>query len=111
MRWKKKYTCNVCNKKSSKKMWGEICGDCHESIGANYTSANYQLNDLSQKERMLVFMHACGIDISDMFDNTKSTPDNAHLPPESTLFDDLESVYTKPFIIGDFKTRQPRNVD
>ena len=46
-----------------------ICAYCRIKDGWNHTSMNYDLKGLNSNERMLVFLYACGEDISGYFDN------------------------------------------
>ena len=102
MRRKKRYVCKSkgCSVKSSKKLWNDTCNKCHEKLGASYTSGNYHLNDLSQHERMLVFLYACGQDISGVFEKGVITPDHSELTNNTqSCYDDLEGMTILPSFI------------
>jgi hypothetical protein len=46
-----------------------LCQSCLYDTGKDYTAANFDLKGLSLIERQLVFLWACGQDISQYFDN------------------------------------------
>jgi hypothetical protein len=46
----------------------KICGYCRLQDGWKHTSTKYNLEGLDADERMLLFLYACGKDISDYFD-------------------------------------------
>lgn len=56
-----------CRRKNCGKK--KVCGDCREAYGAQFVASNYDLAGLSQEERMLVFIHACGGDVSGWLDS------------------------------------------
>lgn len=102
MRWKRRYVCSNdgCGIKSSKKMWNNICNKCHEKIGSDYTAGNYHLKDLSQHERMLVFLYACGQDISGVFEKGVVTHEHTELKEHrSSYYEDLEELPFMPSFI------------
>jgi hypothetical protein len=45
-----------------------LCHDCMEKDGRKHTASNFDLKDLSIIERQLVFLWACGQDISEYFE-------------------------------------------
>lgn len=45
-----------------------MCNECMEKDGASYTASNFDLRNLSVVERQLVFLWACGKDITEYFD-------------------------------------------
>lgn len=73
--------CAMCDSKV--KMY-PLCQDCLYETGKDYTAANFDLSGLSLVERQLVFLWACGQDISQYFDK--------HLP----LVSDDEYDITDP---------------
>jgi len=102
MRRKKRYVCKSkgCSVKSTKKLWNDTCNKCHEKLGASYTSGNYDLNELSQHERMLVFLYACGLDISWVFEKGVVTPEHPELSNNTqSYYDDLEEMAILPSFI------------
>lgn len=78
-----------------------LCSHCMEKDGANYTASNYDLRGLSQVERQLVFLHACGQDITGYFDKDIHQP---YAPDDEELFDLMKSLNTVPFYIGEFES-------
>lgn len=46
----------------------QLCHSCMEKEGGKYTASNFDLKDLSVMERQLVFLWACGQDISEYFE-------------------------------------------
>lgn len=46
----------------------KICGHCRLKDGNAHTSSKYDLEGLNADERMLLFLYACGKDITDYFD-------------------------------------------
>lgn len=59
-----------------------LCQKCMEKEGGQYTASNFDLSDLDQVERQLVFLWACGKDISGYLDKTNHevyVPDNEDL--------------------------------
>ena len=46
----------------------KICGYCRLQDGWQHTSTKYDLEGLNADDRMLLFLYACGKDITDYFD-------------------------------------------
>lgn len=69
-----------------------LCQDCLLETGKEYTAANFDLSDLSLVERQLVFLWACGQDISQYFEK--------HLVPDMDDDLDLVGVLDKPLPPG-----------
>jgi len=57
--------CSLCDNEVRK---FPLCQSCLYNVGKDYTSANFDLKGLSLDERRLVFLWACGQDISEYFD-------------------------------------------
>lgn len=76
-----------------------LCSHCMEKDGANYTASNYDLRGLSQVERQLVFLHACGEDISGYLDKTNY---EVYAPDNEDLLESLSSMNSMPHFIGEF---------
>lgn len=81
--------CALCD---SKVKLYPLCQDCLYETGKEYTAANFDLSGLSLSERQLVFLWACGQDISQYFEK--------HLVPDIGDDLDLVGVLDKPLPPG-----------
>lgn len=103
---KQKHTCPECAK-PMRQSAGLLCGKCvrDENTRKRYdvlTAADFSLQGLDVRERMLLFLYACGQDISGYYRDSDSTPSFPH--PDIS---DLQRSFTifhrkKPFPVGKY---------
>lgn len=77
-----------------------ICAYCRIKDGEQYTSNNYSLKNLDANERMLLFIYACGQDISGYFENNISPIETASY--HSEILDERD--FSIIFDVNGYKT-------